>query len=237
MTPEGFREALSAKGLLLSHEQMHQFAEYVTLLREWNEQMNLTAITDPAEIYVKHFYDSLTLAFYQPLTDQRLCDVGSGAGFPSIPLKILFPNLAVTIVDLLNKRITFLNHLCQHLGLKNVACYHMRAEEFGKKPEFRQQFDVVTARAVARLSVLSELCLPLVRVSGQFVALKAATTETELAASQKAIKILGGAYRTTHVLTLPEQAGERQLVVVDKVTNTPTRYPRKAGIINKNPLQ
>ena len=173
MTPEQFRQALKEKGIELTDTQMSQFANYFTLLVEWNEKMNLTAITEESEVYLKHFYDSLTLAFTNDFAKEgfTLCDVGSGAGFPSIPLKIAFPNSQVTIVDSLNKRITFLKTLSQSLGLEGVHLYHDRAETFGQNKEFREGFDYVTARAVARLNVLAELCFPLVKKDGYFLAM------------------------------------------------------------------
>lgn len=158
MTPEEFRQVLAEKDIHLSDKQMAQFDRYFHLLVEWNEKMNLTAITDREEVYLKHFYDSLTLAFDVDFsTGLTLCDVGSGAGFPSIPLKIAFPELQITIVDSLNKRITFLTELTNQLEI-DASLYHDRAETFGQNPQFRASFDFVTARAVARLNVLTELC-------------------------------------------------------------------------------
>ena len=177
MTPEEFRQALAAQGIELTARQLEQFAIYYQFLVETNQHLNLTAITEEKEVYLKHFYDSILAGI--AVTDLRkeelsLCDVGAGAGFPSIPLKIAFPQLKVTIVDSLNKRINFLNELAAKLDLTGVAFFHARAEEFaGKKSPYRESFDIVTARAVARMTVLSELCLPLVKKGGRFVALKA----------------------------------------------------------------
>ncbi|MCT0160987.1 16S rRNA (guanine(527)-N(7))-methyltransferase RsmG, partial [Lactiplantibacillus pentosus] len=182
MNPEEFTQVLAQHGIALTAKQLAQFATYFKLLVATNQQFNLTTITAEPEVYLKHFYDSLTPAFYVPaLREQPLtiCDVGAGAGFPSIPLKIAFPQLQVTIVDSLNKRINFLKDLVQQLDLEDVQLFHDRAETFaGKKSVHRESYDVVTARAVARLSVLSELCLPLVKVGGQMVALKAANART-----------------------------------------------------------
>ena len=229
-------EALSEQGIELTEQQQQQFQTYYRLLVEWNEKMNLTSITDEHEVYLKHFYDSITAGFYydfnQPLT---LCDVGAGAGFPSIPLKIVFPELKVTIVDSLNKRIQFLNHLAVELGLTQVSFVHDRAETFGKGVN-RETYDVVTARAVARLTVLSELCLPLVKKGGQFIALKSAKGEEELAEAQFGISILGGEFSDSYTFDLPEDAGERQMIIVDKRRQTPKKYPRKPGTPNKAPL-
>src|SRR5690554_2571083 len=178
MNIEQFQQHLKEEiQIELTDHQLQQFDTYYKMLVEWNEKINLTAITEKHEVYLKHFYDSLTAAKYFSLTkDQpiKLCDVVAGAGFPSIPLKIAFPNLDVTIVDSLNKRITFLNELADALALENVHFYHDRAETFGQNKDHREKYDVVTARAVARMSVLSEFCIPLVKVGGAFVALKGA---------------------------------------------------------------
>ncbi|MDZ5710598.1 16S rRNA (guanine(527)-N(7))-methyltransferase RsmG [Jeotgalibacillus haloalkalitolerans] len=237
MTEQQFYEQLKAKGITLSDEQLQQFRKYHEILVEWNEKMNLTAITDREEVYLKHFYDSITAAFYFDFTKpMSICDVGAGAGFPSIPLKICFPHLNVSIVDSLNKRITFLNHLADELKLEDVHFYHDRAETFGKNADHREQYDLVTARAVARLSVLSELCLPLAKTGGHFVAMKGAGASEELDAGQKAITLLGGKKTAVHAFTLPEEESERSVIVVEKVKSTPKKYPRKPGTPNKSPL-
>ena len=172
MNEKQFIEALKEKGIELSEHQIAQFKKYFELLVEWNEKMNLTAITDLEGVYLKHFYDSISASFYFDFTKvTTVCDVGAGAGFPSIPIKICFPHLQITIVDSLNKRITFLNHLTNELNLDHMTFVHARAEEFGQNAAYREKFDVVTARAVARLSVLSELCIPLAKEGGYFVAL------------------------------------------------------------------
>ncbi|VEF46050.1 16S rRNA methyltransferase GidB [Bacillus freudenreichii] len=238
MNIEQFTEQLKNKGIELSVRQLEQFERYYKLLVEWNEKMNLTAITEHDEVYLKHFYDSVTAAFYLDLNQSvSLCDVGAGAGFPSIPLKICFPEIKVTIVDSLKKRITFLDELAKELELKDTFFYHDRAETFAKKEESREQFDIVTARAVARMSVLSELCLPLVKQGGRFVALKAANAEEELAAGEKAIKMLGGKLVDVHSFQLPIEESERNIVIVEKVKKTPNKYPRKPGTPNKMPLE
>lgn len=237
MKPEEFYQRLQeVHGITLSDEQKKQFDQYFHLLVEWNEKMNLTAITDEAGVYLKHFYDSLALGFHHELNDQTLCDVGAGAGFPSIPLKIVFPDLKVTIVDSLNKRITFLNTLVETLGLKDVQCFHDRAETFGQNKEFRASFDVVTARAVAKLSVLSEFCMPLVKKQGYFLALKAAHTEVELEEAKKAIAILGGKVEGDVSFDLPYEGGNRHVVTILKTKETPNKYPRKPGLPLKKPL-
>lgn len=237
MNPEQFLLALREKGINLSDQQVEQFQLYFKILVEWNEKINLTAITAEEEVYLKHFYDSISASFFFDFTKvNSLCDVGAGAGFPSIPLKICFPSMKVTIVDSLQKRIGFLNHLAEQLDLKNVAFYHDRAETFAKNKEFRENFDVVTARAVARLSVLSELCIPLVKQNGEFIAMKGAQAEDELTDAENAIRILGGEVETIHTLTLPEEESERNIILINKKKKTPNKYPRKPGTPNKTPL-
>lgn len=238
MNKQQFIEALAEKGFNLTEVQLNQLDKYFKLLVEWNEKINLTAITDEEGVYLKHFYDSMSLAFYYDLSKvETLCDVGAGAGFPSIPLKILYPHLKVTIIDSLNKRIKFLDILSQALNLTEMTLVHARAEEAGKNKHYREQFDVVTARAVARMSVLSELCLPLVKIGGQFIALKAQQTQDELQEGTKAIAVLGGKLIKIEDFTLPIEASERHLVVINKSKQTPNKYPRKPGTPNKEPIQ
>lgn len=237
MTPEEFQAELGKLGIELSSRQMEQFEQYFQLLVEWNQKMNLTAITEHKEVYLKHFYDSITLAFSDTFEPKgKLCDVGSGAGFPSVPLKIVFPELEITIVDSLNKRITFLTTLVEALQLDGVQLYHDRAETFGKKPEFREQFDFVTARAVARLNVLTELCLPLVKKNGYFFALKAAKSDEELVEAKKAIALLGGKLIQAEDVSLPN-GDTRHVITIQKKKETPKKYPRKPGLPNKQPLK
>lgn len=240
MTIEQFIAALSEHNIQVTDAQIDQFEAYFALLVATNEHVNLTTITEKSEVYLKHFYDSITPAFFvsqireQPLT---LCDVGAGAGFPSIPLKILFPQLKVTIVDSLNKRINFLKELVAKLQLSDVTLVHARAEEFGaKRSASREAFDVVTARAVARLAVLSELCLPLVKVGGIMIALKAVKAEDELNDAQAAIKTLGGQVSADDAFSLPILNETRHIIVINKVTATPKKYPRKPGTPNREPL-
>ncbi|MGN8647652.1 16S rRNA (guanine(527)-N(7))-methyltransferase RsmG [Gracilibacillus sp. HCP3S3_G5_1] len=237
MNLQSFQEHLQQEGIEITEKQLQQFERYFQILLEWNEKMNLTAITDKEEVYAKHFYDSITAAFYFDFTNEfHLCDVGAGAGFPSIPLKILFPHIQVTIVDSLKKRILFLNHLASELGLGDVSFYHDRAELFGKNEKFRHKFDVVMARAVARTSVLSELCLPLLRTNGTFIAMKGSNVEEELTDAEAAIELLGGKIQRVEHLSLPNNNGERNIVIIDKKRKTPKKYPRKPGVPNKNPL-
>lgn len=236
MSVEWLTKQLSTQGIELSEEQQRQFQTYYQMLVEWNEKINLTSITEEHEVYLKHFYDSIAPSFYTDLTKElTICDIGAGAGFPSIPLKIIFPNLKVTIVDSLNKRINFLNQLAEALDLENVNFVHDRAETFGKGV-YRESYDIVTARAVARLSVLSELCLPLVKKGGQFIALKSSKGEEELEEARFGLGIFGGKVRETISYELPEEAGERQMMIIDKRSQTPKKYPRKPGTPNKSPL-
>ncbi|WRP06631.1 16S rRNA (guanine(527)-N(7))-methyltransferase RsmG [Rossellomorea aquimaris] len=237
MNVNEFQSMLEEKGISLSPQQLNQFERYYELLVEWNEKMNLTAITEKEDVYLKHFYDSISAAFYVDFTQvTTLCDVGAGAGFPSIPLKICFPHLHISIVDSLNKRITFLNHLSDELVLENTNFYHDRAETFGKNKAHREKYDMVTARAVARMSVLSELCLPLVKKGGLFVAMKASNVKEELSNAKKAIGMLGGQTDKMYSFVLPEEESERNIVKIDKVKETPNKYPRKPGTPNKLPL-
>ena len=241
MNPEQFQQALADHGITLSAEQMQQFADYYQLLVETNEHVNLTRITEKDEVYLKHFYDSITGAFAEPRLeseDLTLCDIGAGAGFPSLPLKIAFPQLKVTIVDSLNKRIAFLEALVAKLGLTDVTLIHDRAETFSaKNSPYREKFDIVTARAVARLSVLSELCLPAAKISGEFIAYKASAAPEELQQGGAAIKQLGGKVQKTVTLTLLETDEERNIIVIDKIKATPNKYPRRPGLPSKKPIQ
>ncbi|MCO7175264.1 16S rRNA (guanine(527)-N(7))-methyltransferase RsmG [Sporolactobacillus kofuensis] len=230
-------ELLQDNEIQLSAVQSQQFQRYFELLIEWNEKMNLTAITDEKEVAIKHFFDSLTPVFYFSFRDIRtLCDVGSGAGFPGIPLKILFPELKLTIVDSLKKRLAFLQTVVDSLALDHVTLCHDRAETFAHKSDMREQFDLVTARAVAKLSVLTEYCLPLVRQGGSFIALKGMNAEDEVQQADHAIHQLGGTFGQSVALDLPEESGKRVLVCINKTSSTPGKYPRKPGVPAKNPL-
>ncbi|MCL7747475.1 16S rRNA (guanine(527)-N(7))-methyltransferase RsmG [Halalkalibacter alkaliphilus] len=237
MSKKQFSSLLKEKGIELSAKQEQQFELYYQLLVEWNEKMNLTAITEEDDVYLKHFYDSITASFYYDFEDgKKLIDVGAGAGFPSIPLKIIYPEVHVSIVDSLKKRIGFLEHLANELGLEKVSFYHDRAETFGQNPQHREQYDIATARAVARLSVLSELCLPLVKEKGDFIALKGAGASEELKDAEKAIKVLGGKVKADDSFLLPIEESERHIIQMSKVKPTPKKYPRKPGTPNKLPL-
>lgn len=238
MNSEQFKAALMEKGISLTPRQIEQFETYYQTLVEWNEKMNLTAITEKSEVYLKHFYDSLTAAFYFDFSKPvQVCDVGAGAGFPSIPLKIVFPSIELTIVDSLNKRIHFLNTLANLLELEHVHFIHDRAETFGVNPNHRESYEVVTARAVARMSVLSELCLPLVKPGGYFIAMKAAHAGEELETGKKAVTLLGGKVENTFTFRLPIEESERNIVIIKKIKATPKKYPRKPGTPNKMPIE
>lgn len=234
MNPEQFIDALNKNRISLSSRQIQQFHLYYQTLVEWNEKMNLTAITDQEEVYLKHFYDSLTIAFDFDFNNQTLCDVGAGAGFPSIPLKIVYPDLKVTIVDSLTKRITFLKHLINVLELKDVDAISARAEDYAK--DHRAFFDIVTARAVARLNILDELCLPLVKENGYFITLKGRIAKEELKEAKKGIQILGGQVTKEVEMTLSSHDDQRCNIYIKKIQPTPKKYPRPFGQIKKKPL-
>lgn len=239
MNETEFINALKDQGIELSATQIGQFNTYYKMLVEWNEKINLTAVTEIEEVYLKHFYDSITPLFYADIDEgASLCDVGAGAGFPSIPMKIIRPDLKITIVDSLNKRINFLNELTAVLGLDKIHLVHDRAETFGNhKADARHMFDVVTARAVAQLNVLSELCLPLVRTGGQFIVMKGKKAQEELDESKFALDLLGGELTKIHQLSLPKEDSDRYIMIIDKKRKTPKKYPRKPGTPNKSPLK
>lgn len=234
MNQEQFIASLQKQGIILSEKQIQQFELYYTTLIEWNQKMNLTAITQKEDVYLKHFYDSLTISFDYPLEQQSLCDIGAGAGFPSIPLKIVYPNLKITIVDSLTKRITFLKHLANVLELENVTAISARAEEYAK--DHRESFDIVTARAVARLNILDELCLPLVKINGDFITLKGLKAQEELKEAKAGIEKLGGKVTKEIDFTLTDENDHRSNIYIHKIKKTPSLYPRTFGKIKKKPL-
>lgn len=239
MNPEIFAEELANYGFKLSSKQKEQVATYYNKLIEFNKKVNLTRITDKNEVYLKHFFDSITplLEFSDLFKGEKsLCDVGAGAGFPSLPIKILCPDLSITIVDSLGKRLKFLDELVSDLSLDKVTLVHSRAEDAGQNKNLREKFDLVTGRAVARMSVLSEYCLPLAKVDGYLVALKGPKAQDELAEAKNAIEVLGGSVKEVKELTLPDTDDERTLIVVKKVKATPKKYPRQAGTPNRKPL-
>jgi len=226
-----------ALGIELKEKQLEQFETYYALLIEWNEKMNLTGITEREAVYEKHFYDSLTLGEAVVFDGVRtVADIGSGAGFPSIPLAIAYPRLKVTIVDSLAKRIKFLEEVTSRLGLTQVTCLHSRAEDAARLKEHRDAYDLVTARAVARLAVLNEFCLPFVRSGGRFVAMKGTDVTAELEEGRYSLTKLNGRLLDVKRLTLPTEGADRHLVVCEKKDATPAAYPRKAGLPLKSPL-
>jgi len=232
-----FRRLLEERALSVSDRQLEQFETYYRELVSWNEKMNLTGITEREQVYVKHFYDSISLSFFYPLESVgSIADIGAGAGFPSVPLKIMFPHLQVTIVDSLQKRIGFLNALVATLGLDGVRCIHGRAEDVARLAEHRDRYDLTTARAVARMNVLAEFCLPFVRPGGAFVAMKGSDPAEELAEAKFAVKELGGEIVSDHAFQLPMEESGRHVIVVRKTKATPRAYPRKAGVPLKQPL-
>lgn len=238
MTPDEFYALLATFDIDLSDQQKTQFEHYFECLVEWNEKINLTAITEKSEVYLKHFYDSVAPILYGLIENQpvKILDIGAGAGFPSLPMKIIFPQLQVTIIDSLNKRIKFLELLSQELGLEQVELLHGRAEDFGQNPAYRDQFNIVTARAVARLSVLSELTIPFLKKNGRLLSLKAAQFEDELTEAKHAIAILGSKFEKEIAYQLPN-GDERHIAIIEKKKETPKKYPRKAGTPNKSPIK
>ncbi len=235
-----FQEYMNELNVQLTMEQYEQFIQYYELLTKWNSFMNLTAITDYEEVVLKHFVDSLSLAkvFLNSLLNRQLTiiDIGTGAGFPGIPLKIAFPHLKVTLLDSLNKRVTFLNEVIAQLGLADITALHGRAEEYAKPEALRESFDICASRAVAKLSVLAEYCIPYVKKGGYFVAYKSEKTENELAEAEHALSVLGGQIAGKTEFYLPGSDIYRNLITVKKISSTPKKYPRKAGLPAKEPL-
>ncbi len=230
-----FINDLKAIGIELSDEQLEQFLTYYEMLIEKNKVMNLTAITDFDEVLEKHFEDSLSLIQAVDLEkSQTVIDLGTGAGFPGIPLKIAFPNLQITLADSLNKRILFLDDVIRELGLTGIDTVHGRAEDLAKNSDYREKFDLCVSRAVANLSTLSEYCLPFVKIGGKFISYKAGECDEEVAASKSSVFLLGGKISDIKKFELGESG--RAFVIIDKVSGTPKKYPRKAGTPSKDPL-
>lgn len=222
-------------GINLSEIQLKQFYNYMNLLIEWNKKINLTAITEPDEIILKHFVDSLTISKY--ISDgTKVVDVGTGAGFPGIPLKIYRQDLEIILLDSLQKRINFLDEVIRELNLEKIETVHSRVEDLGKDKKYREEFDIATSRAVANLSTLSEYLFPLVKVGGKVISMKGSLIQEELENSKNAIKILGGQIEKVDEFDLPNSDICRNIVLIDKIKNTPNRYPRKAGEPSKKPL-
>lgn len=229
-----FVAGLNTIGIMLTDKQMQQFLTYYEMLVEKNKVMNLTAITEFDEVIEKHFLDSLQIAKYVDLDGKTLIDIGTGAGFPGIPLKIAFPQLKVVLLDSLNKRIKFLDEVIHELGLKDVETLHGRAEDYGKHVDYREQFDFCVSRAVANLSSLSEYCIPFVKKEGYFIPYKSGNIDEELQSANKAVFLLGGKMEKVEKFALEDS--QRSFVFIKKVNNTAKKYPRKAGLPTKEPL-
>ena len=221
--------------IVFTEEQLQKFYQYMNLLIEWNEKINLTAIVEPKEIILKHFIDSLTIIKYiKP--NESVIDIGTGAGFPGIPIKIVCEDLQVTLLDSLNKRINFLNEVIKQLELKNVNAVHARIEEYAKNKQYREKYDVATSRAVANLTTLSEYMLPMVAVKGMAICMKGAEVGEEISESKNSIKLLGGEIVKIEEFMLPKSDNKRNLILIEKTKQTPSKYPRKPGIPSKDPL-
>lgn len=225
-------------GINLSPRQITQFQTYFEELTDWNQRFNLTAIVDYQEVQIKHFLDSLTigLAFDTNVSSLRLLDVGSGAGLPGLPLKIVWPQIDLTLLESVSKKTKFLQHIVAKLGLDKVEVINGRAEEIGHWPRYREQFDVVVSRGVAALATLSELCLPFCRIAAIFIAQKKGDLQQELAQASKALSLLGGELKEIKQVQLPELADQRCLIITEKIAATPSLYPRRPGVPGKRPL-
>lgn len=237
---DNFRKNCEEFGICLSKEQVEKFIFYYELLTEWNSFMNLTAITDFDEVILKHFVDSLAVCqaevFRKRLKEISVIDVGTGAGFPGIPLKIVFPEIKMTLLDSLHKRVNFLNTVIEKLKLQNIETIHGRAEDFARKKEYREQYDFCVSRAVANLSTLAELCVPFVKRGGYFISYKSERVREELAAGEKAMEMLGAKMESHLEYRLPASDIARSLLLIKKEKSTSKKYPRKAGTPAKEPL-
>ena len=231
-----FIEGLAELGIECSEKQLQQFMDFYEMLIEKNKVMNLTAITDLKEVINKHFIDSLSLVKVINLSNQKILDVGTGAGFPGIPLKITFPEVDIVLLDSLKKRLVFIDEVIDKLGLEKIQTLHGRAEDYGKDINYRESYDICVSRAVAKLSSLSEYCLPYVKKDGHFISYKSGSVEEELEVSAKAIRILGAKLEKVGAFMLPGTDIERSLIVLQKVMLTPRNYPRSAGKPSKEPL-
>lgn len=228
---------LSSWNFSLSDKQIQQLDLFYELLVEKNKVMNLTAITEFDDVLVKHFADSLSICTVLPSDIKTVCDLGTGAGFPGIPMAIAYPDISFTLIDSLNKRIKFLQEVVDALGLTNVNLVHARAEEAGRGKNYREHFDLVVSRAVANIATLSEYCLPLVKINGYFISFKSGDIKDEIEASGSAVKKLGGTMKEPVYFTIPETDISRSFLIINKEKNTPKAYPRKAGTPSKEPLK
>lgn len=239
MERESFSKELIEKAkkvnIEIDDKKEEQFYNYMKLLLEWNEKINLTAITEQNDIILKHFIDSITINKYIEQSNS-IIDIGTGAGFPGIPLKIMNQNKKITLVDSLNKRINFLNEVCKEISLENIQCIHARAEELASDLEYRENYETVVSRAVARLNVLIEYMLPFVKKGGLCICMKGPNIDGELEGAKNAIKVLGGKIKSVESFFLPDSDIERNVIIIEKVAETPKKYPRKAGLPSKQPI-
>lgn len=236
------KEEIKKIGIQLDDKQIDQFLRYYELLAEWNRFMNLTAITDYKEVIQKHFVDSLSIIKamdieYLQSKDKQLIDIGTGAGFPGIPIKIVFPKLKITLLDSLNKRVKFLNEVIDVLDLKNIEAIHGRAEDYARQEKYREKYDVCVSRAVANLSTLSEYSLPFVKIGGYFISYKAENIEEEIEKSKNVVILLGGDINEVVKFSLPDTDIKRALIIIKKEKPTNKKYPRRSGIPSKEPLK
>lgn len=228
------KSKMQSIGIEINEKQVNKFYIYMNMLKEWNERMNLTAITEPKDIILKHFFDSATIEKYIGV---KVLDIGTGAGFPGIPLKILREDINIVLADSLNKRINFLREVIKELDLKNIEVIHARAEELGKNKKYREKFDTVVSRAVAPINVLSEYTIPLCEIGGKCIFMKGANIDEEIKDGIKAIQILGGKIDKIDELFLEKDDNNRKIIIVEKMNNTPTKYPRKPGTPSKEPIK
>ena len=233
---EQLKTSLAQWNISITERQMKDFSRYFELLSSWNKVMNLTAVTERNEVILKHFADSVALLRFYSLSHKEVIDLGTGAGFPGIPLKIVCPEIRLTLADSLQKRLRFLDTVIQELSLQEVSLVHGRAEDLGRNPDLRDRFDFCVSRAVANLSTLSEYCLPFVKPQGFFVAYKSEKTEEEIQAAHNAIQMLHGKHDHTEEYCLPGTDIVRTLVFIEKTDFTPKQFPRKAGKPSKDPL-
>ncbi|MGN1351375.1 MAG: 16S rRNA (guanine(527)-N(7))-methyltransferase RsmG [Clostridia bacterium] len=230
------QESFQTQKIDVSEKQCKKFFEYMKLLIEWNEKINLTAIVEPGQVITKHFLDSLTILNYIGTKQQKIIDVGTGAGFPGIPIKIMDDLSEITLIDSLNKRINFLQEVINKNNLKNIRAIHGRAEDFGQDKLYREKYDVCVARAVAPMNILVEYLLPFARVNGICICMKGANIEEELEEAKKAINLLGGKIEKVESFGLSGSEDRRNIIIIRKISKTPKQYPRKAGTAKKYPI-